>query len=109
MVLQAEQNGRYDAWYPGWATALNDERRELMKCFNDRRVEAVHQRGIDVAHGVQTISQFEYMMAASREGVHMQLFTPAGVQAPEFQRNVCTLDANGTQTEVGVAASQWSS
>lgn len=104
LALQAEQKQKYDAWFPEWLDSLNDEEKILLGHFNDQRVATVHKTGATIAHRVETISALEYLMAASREGVNIELWPGVpGTPLPTFQKVVRSFTIGENVSEVAKA------
>ena len=107
-ALQAERKGEYDNWFPAWRASLSDDQPSLLADFNDHRIAAVKQRGIDLSYHEEEISQSEFLFAAAREGVDIQVWGALpGSVAPTYHRRVRTLLAGGAQAEVIAAASEY--
>jgi hypothetical protein len=67
--------------------------------FNERRLDTVKRKGIDVTHEPEAVSQSEYFLAAAREGLRVQVSGGIpGTPSAQFYRS--NFKFSGTEMEV---------
>jgi hypothetical protein len=82
-VLQTEEKGKYDAWYPAWEGGLDLADQHLLRYLNDQRVAEVHKVGADVSSTIDYKQVAE--LRVERGGRWKVLFVaPPGAPPPEI-------------------------
>ena len=95
-VLRAEQPVAFRTWYPQWKASLADEHQARWEALRKQRIATFHLKGPDVSHRNEPISALEYLAAASREGMRIEISSPLGVPLPTFNKTVRTFSFSGS-------------
>jgi hypothetical protein len=103
-VLQVGDKARYDAWFPGWKSALPDSDQELLQFMNDQRVSELHQLGAAVEGVIEEVPMS--VIERDRDHTHPaygpHLFgihqgDPPGIPEPTMGRRAHYFNAGGVR------------
>jgi len=100
-ALQYEAKAPYDAWFPGWASALREVDRDLLRSMVEQR-NATQKKG-----EIETEGAIEYIPVTSLERrpgrdphLGFQWFGPVGTPPPSVGVTVYSFDVGGTKDDV---------
>ncbi len=100
-LLQAEEKGLYDSWFPKWKTSQTLEDQKLLYFINEQRVEAVHRLGAEAKTDIEYIQLSKIRNSQRRHPAYgFHWWEPPGTPEPKIGQQVYYFERNGTKKEV---------